>query len=113
MLKPEERIHVITRRNFEDDLRRHFVGHVIEANDVTARIEGYVFVHDPNTNAFVRRERKRVRIVSLSDAGNVINVLPPTIDLDRLTYRTSREGRLVVTDGASFELDINEFGRER
>ena len=113
LLEPEEKIHVITRRNFDDDLRRHFAGRVIEAGETAAKVEGYVFVHDQNTNAFVRRATKRIRLVSLSDAGNVINILPRSVNLDKLTYRTSKEGRLVVTDGTSFEMDINEFGRER
>lgn len=78
-----------------------------------SRVEGYVFVHDPNTNAFIRRATKRTRLVSLADAGNLINILPSVVNLDKLTYRTSKEGRLVVTDGMSFEMDINEFGRER
>jgi hypothetical protein len=112
LLEPQEKIHVITRRNFEDDLRRHFVGLVVSSNEVAARIEGYVFVFDPNTNTFVRRTTKRTRIVSLTDTGNLINILPPSVNLERLIYET-RDGRLVVTDGGSFSLDINEFGRQR
>jgi len=113
LLEPEEKIHVITRRYFEDDLRRHFAGRVIYATESAARIEGYVFVHDPNTNSFVRRTNKRIRLISLTDASNLINILPRSVDLDQLAYRTSKAGRLVISDGQSFEMDINEFGRER
>ena len=113
LLEPEETIHLITRRNFEGDLRRHFVGRVIHASETTARVEGYVFVHDSNTNTFVRRTTKRIRIVSLTDACNLINVLPRSVNLDQLEYRTNKGKRLVVSDGLSFEMDINEFSRER
>ena len=113
LLEPEEKIHLITRRNFEGDLRRHFVGRVIFASETVARIEGYVFVHDPNTNTFVRRNTKRIRLVSLTDACNLINVLPRSVNLDQLAYRANAEKRLVVSDGLSFEMDINEYGRER
>lgn len=113
LLEPADTIHVITRRSFEDDLRRHFAGRVIQASEMTAKVEGYAFVHDSNTNTFVRRPTKRVRLISLIDAANLINVLPRAVNLDLLTYQISKEGRLVVTDGLSFSLDINEFGRER
>jgi len=113
LLEPDDKIHIITRRNFEGDLRRHFAGRVLHAGETAARIEGYVFVHDPNTNSYVRRTTKRIRLVSLTDACNLINVLPRSVNLDSLTYRTTKEERLVVSDGLSFEMDINEFGRER
>ena len=112
LLEPEEKVHVVTRRNFDGDLRRHFAGRVIHASETTARIEGYVFVYDPNSSSFVRRTNKRTRLVSLTDASNVINVLPRLVNLDQLAYRTNEQGRLVVSDGLSFEMDINEFGRE-
>ena len=35
-----EKIHIVTRRNFEGDLRRHFVGEVVEVQDAAVRIEG-------------------------------------------------------------------------
>lgn len=113
VLEPEDKIHVITRRNFEDDLRRHFAGQVLAVGETSVRAEGFVFVLDPNTNTFVRRKNKRIRIVSLTDAGNLINVLPASTQLEQLAYQISQEGRLIVTDGVGFQMDINEFGRER
>jgi hypothetical protein len=109
VLKLGEKIHVIVRRRWEDDLRRHFVGEVTDATENVVRIKGYVFVFHPGTNKYIKRPDLRDRIVSLTDSGNIINILPPAVDLDKVSYQTSRDERLVLTDG-EYSLDINEFG---
>jgi hypothetical protein len=109
LLKPGEKIHVITRRLFEGDPRRHFAGEVVAANESIARVKGYAFVFNPGPNNYVRRPDLRERIISLVDAGNVINVILVDVNLEDLVYRPSEGNRLVVTDNGSFRLDINEF----
>ena len=109
LLQPGEKIHVITRRCFEGDLRRHFVGQVVFATECAARVQGYAYVFYPGSNEYVRRPDLRERIIALSDAGNIINVIPQNVDLEELVYRPSEQNRLVVTDRKSFSLDINEF----
>ena len=109
LLKPGEKIHVITRRLFEGDLRRHFAGEIVAADDRAVRVKGYTFVFYPTRNEYVRRPDLRERIVVLADADNIINVIPENVNLEDLAYRPSEENRLVVTDHRSFYLDINEF----
>jgi hypothetical protein len=109
LLKPGEKIHVITRRYFDGDLRRHFAGQVIAAGESAVRVRGFTFVFYPGPNEYVRRPDPRERIISLSDAGNIINVIPEGVNLEELVYRPSDQNRLVVTDRKSFSLDINEF----
>jgi hypothetical protein len=109
VLKPGEKIHVITRRLFEGDIRRHFAGEVVAANESIARVKGYAYVFYPGPNEYVRRPELRERIIALADAGNVINVMPESVNLEELVYRPSEQNRLVVTDNRSFHLDINEF----
>jgi hypothetical protein len=109
LLKSGEKIHVITRRLFEGDLRRHFAGEVVAANETIVRVKGYAFVFYPGPNEYVRRPELRERIIALTDAGNVTSVLPENVNLEELVYRPSEENRLVVTDNRSFCLDINEF----
>ena len=109
LLQAGEKVHVITRRCFDGDLRRHFVGQVVAAAESTVRVRGYTFVFYPGPNEYVRRPDLRERIISLSDAGNIINVIPQNVQLEELAYRPSEQNRLVVTDRKSFSLDINEF----
>ena len=108
-----EKVHVMTRRLFEGDLRRHFAGEVMEASESGVRLEGYVFVLDPTKNHFVRRVEKRVRIIGILDSGHIIKVIPPDVRLEDLKYLLSPDKRLVVTDGREFSLDVNEFGLGR
>ncbi|HLC03620.1 MAG TPA: hypothetical protein VJK02_11330 [Anaerolineales bacterium] len=41
-----EEVHIITRRLFENDLRRHFAGLVEEVSRSLLRARGHVFVFD-------------------------------------------------------------------
>ena len=88
----------------------HFVGEVKTISETAVRAEGYVFVFNTVKNEYIRRDAVRTRIISIVDGGNIINVLPQGILLKNLRYRQSKENRLILTDDASFELDINEFG---
>ena len=113
ILSPGEKIHLIVRRQFENDLRRHFVGEVKAATEIVARIESYMFVFDPVKNEYAKRPEMRTKIVSLVDNGNVITIIPPHVDLSALRYEMSAAKRLVVSNGKDFSLDINEFGTNR
>ena len=44
ILSPGDKIHVMHRRRFEKDVRRHFVGEVKGYEQGVARASGYVFV---------------------------------------------------------------------
>jgi hypothetical protein len=110
VLERGEKVHVMVRRRFETDLRRHLVGVVVEATDWLVRVEGWVYVLDTATNLYLRRPDKRTRIVGLCGSDDIINILPPDADLEQTKYIVSPDKRLVVTDGKSFTLDVNEFG---
>ena len=113
ILEQGEKVHIILRRNFEGDLRRHFIGEIVAANDTLARVAGYAFVLDNTTGQFGRRPERRIRIFGFAESGNIINVLPLNTDIEGCLYKQSPEGKLVVTDGKNFTLDINEFGSSR
>jgi hypothetical protein len=104
-----EKVHIIMRRLLSDDPRRHFVGEIQAVSDHLIRVEGYVFLFHTGRNEFVKRPDKRVRIFSMIDAGNIINVLPDAVRLEALHYRFANK-QVVVTDDAGFSLDVNEFG---
>lgn len=109
LVNPGQKLHIITRRNFADDLRRHFAG-TIEAVDGTAvRVHGYTFVFSPNALEYRRRPEVRTRIFDLGDAQLIVNVVPSDVEIAELEYRTV-DDRLVITDRKRFRLDVNEFG---
>jgi hypothetical protein len=109
LLKIGEKIHLIHRRRFDRDVRRHFVGSVEDYELGLARLHGYTFVTDDlNKHEFVRRPDLRTKIAALASGEFIVNVLPPEVDLEKVRYE-QRERRLIVTDG-QWEMDIKEFG---
>lgn len=111
-VSPGERVHVVTRPLFEGDVRRHFVGECTKVTENTIRVEGYAFIYDTAKNGYERRPEKRTRVFSLSDGNLIITVLAGDVAVDSLKYARANE-RLVLTDGKSILLDINEFGAKR
>ena len=107
-----EKAHIIRRRNFVDDPRRHFIGEIKEVDGQVVRVEGYVFIFDPSKGEFFKKTQKRTTIIDLGDSGYVVNVIPMDINIEQLVYKND-EKTLFVTDGKSFSLDINEFGVNR
>jgi meiotically up-regulated gene 157 (Mug157) protein len=108
-----EKIHIVTRRNFEGDLRRHFVGEIVEAQDAVVRIEGYAFIWDRSRNEFAKKPDKRTTIIDLAESGYIVNILPNQVSIAKLIYKMSDQKHLTLTDQSSFTLDINEFGTSR
>ncbi len=110
MLNPGEKIHVIHRRQFEKDARRHFVGQVELYQDGVARAVGYVFVVDDlNKHMFVRRPDRRTKLIPIASGDVIVNVLPPEVDLDQVHYEL-KDRSLFVTDGQGWSMDVKEFG---
>lgn len=111
-LEPGEKVHVIERRLFESDVRCHFIGEVQGTDAMAMRVRGFVFVYDPTSSTWVRGSDRRARIIPIASSGFVINVVSRDTHIDDVRYEEI-DGRLTVTDGGVFRLDINEFGRTR
>lgn len=110
MLENGEKVFVITRRLYDGDRLRQFVGEVMESSDTVIKVRGYVFVHDDFTNEIVRREDVRTRIISLVDAVNIILVIPKEVNLENVQYEIDNMNQHVLTDKESFSMNLNEFG---
>jgi len=108
ILKAGEKVHVIHRRNFEREAHRHFAGVVEAYESGVARVSGHVFTVDPTKFAFIRRPEKRTRLISVSSGEVLVNILPDSVDLEKVTYKQENKG-VRVTDGSDWHLDISEF----
>lgn len=113
MLNKGEKVFVITRRLFNGDRIRQFVGEVLESSNTLIKVRGYVFVHDDFTNEFVRRDDIRTRVISLVDAVNIIMVIPENVLLENVQYELDDLNQRVLTDKESFYMNLNEFGANK
>lgn len=108
ILRNGEKIHVIHRRHFEKEPQRHFAGVVEECEGSLARVTGHVYTVDPVSYSFVRRPEPRTRIIALASGDVLVNVLPPSVDLEKIVY--IQEAKSVrVTDGSAWHLDLSEM----
>jgi hypothetical protein len=108
ILEQGEKVHIVERRYFVDDIRRHVVGEVLKCTEHAIRLKGYVWVFDSPNGRFVRKPEKRERIVYMGDRL-IINVLPQEADLEATQYIADPQKGLQVTDEKSFFLEITEF----
>jgi hypothetical protein len=104
-----DKLHIVTRRLFEGDVRRHVVGEVTAVSDERHEVQGYTFVFSPGNNEYRKGPDLRTRVFSLGAAGLTVNKIPRDVAIESLQYRLIGN-RLVVTDSGDFALDINEFG---
>ena len=109
LINAGDKILLIARRNFDGDLRRHFVGEVTCANAMAVLGSGYVLVFNPRTTQYIRKPELRSRIISLMDGGNEINLLPKNTNIEKVVYKVSKDRHLVVTDDDTFAFDVDEF----
>ena len=88
ILAAGEKIHVIHRQLFDGDTRRHFVGTVEACEGGLARVKDYLFAMDTKSNQFVKHDpHLRTRIIALTPGLLFINVLPPQVDIEKITYK--------------------------
>ena len=107
-LKKGEKIHVIHRRHFEKDSHRHFVGVVDDYDNGVARVTGHVYTVDFSKFTFVRRPEVRVRLISIVSGDVLVNILPVSVDLEKVIYQQQKKG-VRVTDGSEWHIEIGEY----
>jgi hypothetical protein len=108
ILQKGEKIHVIHRRHFEKEPHRHFLGVVDAYENGIARITGHIYTVDPAKFAFFRRPEIRTRIIPLTSGDVLINIIPPSVDLEKVVYVQEKKS-LRVSDGSDWHMDISEF----
>ena len=108
ILQKGEKIHVIHRRHFDKDPHRHFIGVVDACENGLARVTGHIFTVDTVKYEFFRRPEPRTRIVPLASGDVIINIVPTSVDLEKVTYKAEKKS-VRVTDGSDWHMDISDF----
>lgn len=114
ILEPGEKVHVVERRVFTDDVRRHLIGQVLKCTEHAVRLKGYVWVYDDMGGRFVRKPEMRERVITLGGGDRlIINVIPPEVNIGEVRYVTDPQEGLLVTDGKHLFLEIAELTARR
>src|SRR5579862_6964039 len=108
ILQPGEKIHVIHRRHFEKDPHRHFLGVVDDYENGLARVTGHIYTVDLVKFNFFRRPEVRTRIVALHSGDLLINIIPPSVDLEKVVYKQEKKG-VRMTDGSDWFMEISDI----
>ena len=109
ILTAGEKVHLIQRRQLEKEPHRHFIGVVDAYDSGVVRVTGHIYTVDTATFRFFRRPEARTRIISASSGDVLINVLPPSVDLEKIIYKQEKKA-LRISDGSAWHLDISESG---
>jgi hypothetical protein len=108
-----EKLHIVYRRHFDSEMRRHFIGEIIEAKDAVVRLKGNAIIYDNSKNAYAKKPETRTTIIDLAASGYIVNIIDIDVDINELHYVYDNNKRLILTDDKNFSLDINEFGLNR
>jgi hypothetical protein len=101
-----DRVLVIDRKLFRDDVTNMFVGVVEDYEEGFVRARGYAYHIHPYEMGTERRAEERVRLISLY-SGDVIYVLPLELNIAQIQIRRSPK-TLILTDGQSFSMDLTD-----
>jgi len=108
ILRSGEKVHVIHRRYYDKDNHRHFIGTVEDYENGVARVVGHVYTVDTVKFQYVRRPEVRTRIISIVSGDLLVNIIPPSVVLEKIIYKHEKKG-VRVTDGSDWHLDLSEF----
>lgn len=108
ILRNGEKIHVIHRRFYDKDPHRHFIGTVEYYEGGVARVVGHVYTVDTTKFQYMRRPEVRTRLISIVSGDLLVNIIPASVNLDKITYRQEKKG-VRVSDGSDWFLDLSEF----
>ena len=105
-VRSNDRILVVDRKLFRDDVTNIFVGVVEDYEEGFVRARGYAYHIHPYEMGTERRADERVRLVSLY-SGDVVYLLQRELNIAQVEIRRSPKS-LILTDGQSFTMDLTD-----
>ena len=107
LLENGDAILVSHRRMFQHDEARFFVGRAIACDRELIKIEGFSFVRDLASGHFVRKDEKRIKILSLASPGYIFYQLPDVSDIANVSVK-DEVGEVRLMDGTRALMNLSE-----
>lgn len=107
LIAADTKVLVVHRRLFEKDQSRYFIGRVDGYENGVAKISGRTWSRD-QYGRLLRKDDERTKILSLSSGTLLVYQLPFDCDLDAISIDADEAGRVAISDGAKFNMDLTE-----
>ncbi|HLH77000.1 MAG TPA: hypothetical protein VKV28_09375 [Candidatus Binataceae bacterium] len=104
---PNDRLLIIDRKLFRDDLTRFFVGVVEDCEEGVVRMHGYSYHINPYQMGSEKRVDERTRIVSLHGT-DLCYVLPRELNIAQVAV-THTTKSVILSDGQAWSLDLTDY----
>ena len=104
---PNDRLLIIDRKLFRDDLTKLFVGVVEDYEEGVVRMHGYSYHINPYQIGTERRAEERVRIVSLHGT-DICYVLPRELNITQVAVKHTTKS-VTLSDGQVWTLDLTDY----
>ena len=98
---------VCHRRLYAEDHLRLFIGTVECYADGIAKVSGFTWTRDA-THGFQRKNGRRTKFISLVSGTVMAYELPGDLDPESVHIDQSTGHGVIMTDGASFKMDLSE-----
>jgi hypothetical protein len=108
MLKEGDKMLVAQRRLFPRDQPRFFVGQVDAYEAGIVKATGHTFARDSLTGDMLEKVDPRTKLISLSSGTPIVYQLPEQFVLESVDF-LAEDGRLILTDGQGFVMNLSEF----
>lgn len=107
LLKSGDNILVAHRRLFEKDQSRFFVGRVEAYDAGIVRATGFTYVLDMMSGRVVGKDEPRTKLLALASGTLIVYLLPAEAGPEAVGI-VSELGRLVLSDGKGFTMNLSE-----
>jgi hypothetical protein len=104
---PNDRLLIIDRKLFREDLTRFFVGVVEDCEEGVVRMHGYSYQINPYQIGPEKRGDERIRIFSLHGT-DICYVLPRELNIAQLAV-THTAKSVTLSDGQAWSLDLTDY----
>ncbi len=95
------------RRMFQHDESRFFVGQIIACDHELLKLEGYTFVRDLSSGMVIRKDEKRIKLLSLDSAGYIFYQIPGQIDVGQIRV-ANESGEVILMAGSKVLMNLAE-----
>ena len=107
LLKNDDVILVAHRRMFQHDEARFFVGRVVAVDRELMKLEGFTFVRDLASGHVLRKDEKRIKLLSLASPGYIFYQLPGVEDVSEIHVK-DEAGDVRLMDGQRAIMNLAE-----